>query len=361
MTLQLAFKILIWLFCGLFLSSFFPRRKMRVLGRTRERWSLWSVLLLTLPLIYWCAMRSLSYGDTGFYQMSFNQAPSSLWSIPAYMRSQPKDVGFFGFVALLKCIFGDNVRVYFFLLATLQMLPMALVYRKYSNNFWLSIFLFVASTDYTSWMFNGTRQFAAVVIVFAALPLLLKKRYAWTVLLILLASTFHQSALLMLPVILLVQGKAWNRRTNFVLVAILLAVLFVGEFTSLLDALMEDTQYQNVVSDWKANGDDGTNILRVLVYSVPTILAFVYRKTLQESQNPLINLCVNMSIISTGIYILSMFTSGIFIGRLPIYVSLYLYILLPWEIRHFFPRKWQMPITVAACTLYSLFYFYSYL
>lgn len=361
MTIQLALKILIWLFCGLLLSTFFPRREMQVLGKTRKRWSLWPVFLLILPLIYWCAHRTFAYGDTEFYRMSFADAPSSLWEIPAYMESQPKDAGFYGFSALLKCIFGSDVRVYFFLLGAIQMTLLALVYRKYSRNFWLSMFLFVASTDYTSWMYNGTRQFMAVVIIFAALPLLLKKRYLWTVLLILFASVFHQSALLMLPVIFLVQGKAWNKKTNLVLLAVLLAVLFVGEFTDFLDNLMEDTQYKNVVSDWKSSGDDGTNVLRVLVYAVPTILAFIYRKVLRESRNPLINLCVNMSIISTGIYILSMFTSGIFIGRLPIYMSLYLYILLPWEIRHFFPRKWQMPITVATCTLYSLFYFYSYL
>ncbi len=362
MNLQLALKILIWLLGGGFLLAIcFPRRNMRVLGKTRERWSLSAALLLVLPLIYWCAQRSTLFGDTEFYRMSFVRAPSSLWEIPAYMEAQPKDAGFFGFSALLKCIFGDNFRVYFFLLAAIQMICVAMVYRKYSRNYWLSIFLFVASTDYTAWMFNGTRQFLAVVIIFAALPLLLRKRHIWTIVLILFASVFHQSALLMLPVIFLVQGKAWNKKTNLVLLGVLLAVLFVGEFTDFLDTLMEDTQYENVVTDWRTSGDDGTNALRVLVYSVPTLLAFVYRKTLRESRNPLINLCVNMSIISTGIYILSMFTSGIFIGRLPIYMSLYLYILLPWEIRHFFHRKWQMPITVATCTLYSLFYFYSYL
>ena len=362
MNLQLAFKILIWLLGGGFLlASCFPRRKMRVLGKTRERWSLSAALILLIPLTYWCAMRSTAYGDTEFYRTSFNQAPSSVWEIPAYMNAQPKDAGFYGFSALLKCLFGGNFRVYFFLLAAIQIVCVAMVYRKYSRNYWLSIFLFVASTDYTSWMYNGTRQFMAVVIIFAALPLLLKKRYLWTAVLILFASVFHQSALLMLPVIFLVQGKAWNKKTNLVLLGVLLAVLFVGEFTNFLDTLMEDTQYENVVSDWQTSGDDGTNLLRVLVYAVPTILAFVYRRVLQESRNPLINLCVNMSIISTGIYILSMFTSGIFIGRLPIYMSLYLYILLPWEIRHFFPRKWQFPITTAACTLYTLFYFYSYL
>lgn len=46
-----------------------------------------------------------------------------------------------------------------------------------------------------------------------------------------------------------------------------------------------------------------------------------------------------MSIVSASIYLVSMFTSGIFIGRLPIYCSLYSYVLLPWEIKHLFNEK----------------------
>lgn len=46
-----------------------------------------------------------------------------------------------------------------------------------------------------------------------------------------------------------------------------------------------------------------------------------------------------MSIVSAGIYLVSMFTSGIYIGRLPIYCSLYSYVLLPWEIKHLFNEK----------------------
>ena len=143
----------------------------------------------------------------------------------------------------------------------------------------------------------------------------------------------------------------------FLLLA-LVAILYVGKFTSLLDNAMKETQYANMVNDWTSWGDDGTNPLRVLIYSIPAILSFIGLKYIQEANDPVINLCTNMSIISSGIYLVSMATSGVFIGRLPIYASLYSYILLPWEIEHIFMRKSASLVMVVAVVAYCGFFYY---
>lgn len=356
-------KFILWVFIGgLLISKLSTRRHIEVFGNKRERWSVFAALLFLVPLVYWCANRSLGFGDTGFYADEFNRAPGSLGGLFSYMDSQPKDAWFYGISVFIKAIFSTNYRFYFGIIAAVQMLCIGLVYRKYSRDFWLTIFLFVASTDYTGWMFNGTRQFLAVCITFTALPLIVEKKYFASILVILLASRFHQSALLMIPVIFIVQGKAWNGKTLLVALGALIAVAFIDEFTGFLDNSLQDTQYKNVVSDWQNDfNDDGTNFLRVLVYSVPTILAFIWRAKLEETDNTLIHICVNMSIISVGIYIVSMFTSGIFIGRLPVYCSLYNYILLPWEIQHFFKKESRFIVTVCAVGFYTLFFIYSYM
>ena len=105
-------------------------------------------------------------------------------------------------------------------------------------------------------------------------------------------------------------------------------------------------------------GDDGTNVFRVLVYSVPTILSLIGLKYIHYENDPVINFCANMSIVSTGLYIISMFTSGIFIGRLPIYASLYNYILLPWEIDHMFTKKSSKIMGLFMVVAYLAFYWY---
>lgn len=60
----------------------------------------------------------------------------------------------------------------------------------------------------------------------------------------------HQSALVMIPIVIIVQGKAWNKRTILFLSAALVAVTFVNQFTSILDNMMQETQYANMVNDW---------------------------------------------------------------------------------------------------------------
>lgn len=179
------------------------------------------------------------------------------------------------------------------------------------------------------------------------------------IILILVASTVHQSALLLIPFIFIAQGKAWNKKTIIFIIAIIIIISFVGNFTNILDSMLEETQYKNVVSDWQESQDDGTNIFRVLVYAVPSILSLVGLRYIKEADNPLINLCTNMSIVAVGFYVISMFTSGIFIGRLPIYFSLYSYILLPWEIEHMLDEKSYKIVYALMIIFYLLFYLYS--
>lgn len=64
-----------------------------------------------------------------------------------------------------------------------------------------------------------------------------------------------------------------------------------------------------------------------------------------------------MSLISMGIYVVSIFTSGIFIGRIPIYFSLFSYILLPWELRKIFSKEKFTIVLAIMVVLYMIFYF----
>ena len=329
-----------------------------VMGRTVYRYNRVWTLILIFPLVLLTANRS-NVGDTYNYIKGFAAMPESLSELGAYTETLSKDEGFYIFSALIRILITRDVKVYFFILAAIQALLLFSVYRKYSTNLMVTFFLFIASTDYISWMYNGIRQFLAVTITFACLPLLLKKKYVPAILLCLLSSTIHGTALLVIPFFFVVNGKAWNGKTLLFLLGVMTIVVFVDRFTPLLDNLLQETQYENVVSDWRSWGDDGTNIFRVVVYSVPMILSVIGLRFIREADNPVINLSVNMSIISTGFYIISMFTSGIFIGRLPIYFSLYNYILLPWEIKHMFNKESSRLVYGVMVAAYLAFYVYS--
>ena len=325
--------------------------------KVQRYYPLWAFLIY-LPLVIWSGFRGY-VGDTGAYMEMFREIPSGLRNIPSYMDTIEKDKGFYFLSAVIKNLISDNVNVYFIILALIQVVLLIKVYRKYSSNYIVTFFLFVASTDYISWMFNGIRQFTAVTITFFAFEYILKKKYVPAVLIVLFAALFHGSALLVLPFIFIAQGQAWNKKTILFIIAVIVAVMFIGKFTDILDTLLAETQYKNVVSDWQEWQDDGTNIIRVLVYAIPSILSLVGLRFIKYAEDPVINLCTNMSIASVGLYVVSMFTSGIFIGRLPIYFSLYSYILLPWEIEHMFSEKSIKLVYLAMIAGYLGFYMYS--
>ncbi len=285
--------------------------------------------------------------------------PVSLGSMASYMATVKKDKGFYFVSAVIKCIVGNHVNIYFIVLAAIQAGVLIYVYRKYSSRYLVSFFLFIASTDYISWLFNGIRQFLAVTITFIGIKFILDKKYAKAIILILIASLMHQSALLVIPFIFIAQGKAWNKKTLLFMVAVIVIVAGIGQFTNVLDSMLAETQYKNVVSDWQSWNDNGTNALRVLVYAVPSVLSLIGLRFIRNEDDKVINLCTNMSIVSVGFYIVSMFTSGIFIGRLPIYFSLYSYILLPWEIDHMFTKRSARLIYVVMVVGYLGFYLYS--
>lgn len=314
-------------------------------------------VIAVLPLVIWAGSRGY-VGDTGAYIQAFRDMPSTISGISSYMDTVTKDQGFYFVSALIKCLIGNRTTVYFIIGAAVQCFLLFRVYRKYSTSYVVSFFLFIASTDYISWIFNGMRQFVAVTITVACFPWIIEKKYVRAIILILIASLFHQSALLVIPFIFIVQGKAWNKKTILFILAVIVAVIFADRFTDILDNMLAETQYQNVVSDWEQLQDDGTNILRVLVYSIPTILSLIGLKYIRKEDNPVINICTNMSIAATGFYVVSMFTSGIFIGRLPVYFSLYGYILLPWMIKNIFTKRSAQLVYVCMIGAYIIFYWY---
>lgn len=322
MTLTNYWWLLIWLAVMALISSItLTVRQENVLGQKAMRTKWLFAICIFLPIFIQASFRG-DIGDSYSYRMMFKELPNTISELLAYMSTVTKDKGFSLLSGLIKIVFGENTTVYFLILALFQSIVLVAVYRKYSCRYLVSVFLFVASTDYLSWMFNGIRQFTAVTLLFAATGLMLKKKWIPTFAIILLAATIHQSALLMMPICIIAQGKAWNKRSVFFLAAALIAIVFVNQFTNILDSMMQETQYANMVSDWNEWGDNGTNALRVLVYAVPTILSLIGLKYIQAEDNIVINFCTNMSIVSTGLYIISMFTSGVFIGRLPIYASL---------------------------------------
>ena len=59
-----------------------------------------------------------------------------------------------------------------------------------------------------------------------------------------------------------------------------------------------------------------------------------------------------------GVYVFSFFTSGILVGRLPIFFSLSNYILIPWLIKELFTRESALLLKGGFIAVYTAFFYY---
>lgn len=333
-----------------------PKAHLLVQGKIERRWYWITALMLVIPYIFWTGYRG-SYIDTSTYVRHFYYSASSLSEIPDLIATED-DWGFYSFIVVLKAMGVQNYETFFLILATLHILCMVYIFRRHSSDMWVSFFVFIASTDYMSWMQNGIRQFTAVCITFAAFELLVRRKYVWFTIVTLIASTFHGSALLMLPFAYVMVGPALNRKTYLMIAAVALMIPFVDSFTPILEQLLSDTQYNDVVTGDIWANDDGTNMIRVLVYSVPALVALFGHRYIRGSKDHAVNMCINASLVTMAVYLVSSVTSGVYIGRIPIYTTLHGYTVLPWLIDQIFEKMSARLIKLLLVAFYLLFFYY---
>lgn len=351
--------LLIWLAIVAFVVKIFCQEQtISVLGKAESRCRVLTALILACPYAIWAGFRADGFGDTYAYRFMFSHAPNSFSELSTYLSGSGKDKGFTVLMTLFKMVFGNSDVLFFLLIAIFQIVCIALVYRKYSTDFFLSFFLFVASTDYISWMFNGIRQFIAATGFLACFGLLVKKKYVTLICVILLLSTIHASVLITIPIIFVIQGQAWNKKTILFIMLIGLAIVFIDKFTPFLDSVLSETQYSDLVTNELWTNDDGTNILRILVYSMPAIFSIIGKKYVDSADNRIINISVNASACTMILYAFAGVSSGVYIGRLPIYTTLIGYVGFPEIIDNMFTKESARLIKLLMIAGYLMFFYY---
>ena len=339
---------------ALILSATNYGRTETVNGEKVYRYRPWVAVLIFIPFIL-VAIFTTTASDVTLYLSSYRAIPISLGGAWNYFV-QTESKGFALFNVLTHTVFFGNVTLYRLAVALVQSIPLIIILRKYSTNYLLSIFLFLAGGYFHAWMLNGLRQFMAVAIIFAATPWIIEKKYFRSIIVILLAATFHRSALYMIPVIFIAQGRIWDYKTLILIIVSAFAISLFAQNTELFNDFADVVGFStDALDEW---GDNGANPIRALVAAVPAVLSLFYRWQLREENNPLINFLVNVSVVTVTMNLFASFTSGILTGRMAVYTDVYNLILLPymlWRIPEIRSRRFMHFACVGFYFLYFLF------
>lgn len=324
-------------------------------GGLARRWHWLNASILFFP-IFWLASMGPAINDIPTYLALYKAIPLEVSDFFKYLVTMESGYGFAIMEWLIKTIFGNNLVAFRIIIALIHSIPLVLVFRRYSEDYWITIYLFVASATHIGWMMNGLRQFIAVVMILSVLPLMIKKKHIPVIIVVLVASTIHISALFMLPIVFIVQGSAGNKKTLGFIILAIVAMFILSKNPTLADIFLEGTEYEGALTEMQRMADDGVNPIRVLVSIVPVFLAFVQRKHIEREENKVIHICVNMSVITVGLNLVAMVTSGILMGRMAIYTSLYSFIIMPYLIRNAFTKDSQKLVNILMIVLYFIYY-----
>lgn len=325
-------------------------------GVYENRVNIFMALMTFSFLIVMIGLRS-GMADTEAYIKHFQELPSTYSELTKVIMQSDDAQGFYFFAGLIKVFISNDYHVWLFILAMINGVCIALTLKKYSSNFAFSALLFIL-TGYFSWMYNGLKQFFVATIMFSVTSLILNKKIIPYMIVVLILILFHKTALIFIPIYFIVTGEAWNKRTLLFIGFVLMVIVFAGKFTNIFNDVVETTSYGKSMEVLR-NTDDGTNIIRVLVESVPTIIAFIYRDKIKKISHPIIDLCINMSIMGAGIYVISVIlSSGVMIARLSIYFTMYNLILLPWLISNLFDKNAKRLIYYVAIICYFAYFYY---
>lgn len=327
-------------------------------GREERRTNYLFVFLTMGYIVFF--MGSLCYAfDMTLYEATFNALLAEPSEFSDYMKSVKKYPGFYGLQFLFKTYVSTTFYHFSYLIVAFDCLAIGYVFRKYSPNFAMSVFLLITSGKVT-WMVNGVKQFMAACIILAFSKFLMEKKFIPFAIGVFIAMQFHTSAIVVLPVYFFVHGKPWNKKMLLILAVTLLSVTFVSSFTNILESFLEAADYNGSSYMENMKSGAGSNLLHVAIAAVPAVIALIGKKDVEEKAPAYINVCINMSIVTACVFLVASFTSGILMGRMPIYFQMYSFIALPWLLDNVFDKESAKTIKIACVFLYLLMYFLTY-
>ena len=211
---------------------------------------------------------------------------------------------------------GFGYELWFFLLSCITIIPVFLVIYRIDTPVYFPIvfFLFLGCWHQS---FNLVRQTAAASIIFYGYFFLKDKRFFKWALCCVVASFFHITAILMIPIYFFA-----TRKTSPLLVFVMCSfgIIFLFSYEHLFSLAEMLKQGVAVVRSGSATKENSVNILRVLVQCCPLLLYLFVKESsdVKNKENPVL---LNMSLINAVLSICSM--GSIYLFRFCLYTNIF--------------------------------------
>ena len=310
-------------------------------------------------VIFWLSAFSFlrtSYNDTYTYISTFRTAETVAEGLANGTFTDWTGNPWSMFYRSLLHDLTDNYHIYFFFPAAMSSFAVVKLFKRYSLNPAFSLLIFFSVGTYIMYV-AALKQCLAMFFLLMALPYAIDRKYLRFYLLVLVAIMFHTHAFMFAIVPLLLE-KPWGKVTWGLLGATIFAMV---TYDVTLGAFMEYAQSIGaLVAEIEVFDDHQINILRVLVYWIPALLAFVFRRRLFTRSTRIENLFANMSIVSAFILTIGLVQGANLYARMAGYFEIATAITLPWMIQKLFTKRSVQLVTALAGILYFGYFIYEF-
>ena len=298
-------------------------------------------LLLCIGFILFAGLRSWdTFSDTDGYYAHFNKVSdiSNFWQVP----EERFETGYLIFEKFFHKHISSSPVVFILFISFVVFSSVFLLIKREAKSVWFPAYLIVGLYLFVSGLVCPVRQSLATAICFWGYFALKEKRVILSVLLILLASTIHSSAICFL-VIVPACFLSVNRK-NFFLITFC-AIFCIGSFGSILDFLGKGDSVYLLDEKYQLG-----NILDLIKIALILIFFQLFYKENKDKKR----LLVWLSIISLCSAVMSLKITAL--NRACSYFELYLFILLTNTI-YGLPRNKRM---LYQCALLMIGFVYLY-
>ena len=264
--------------------------------KNKERHNRFWLIMLFLLMTLFAGLRSSSVGtDSGNYAFGFEDqryiSKSVDRGVMPILLSEP------GFTFLQKTVghFSTNYNDLFLAIAATCALAFLYMIATHSPMPLVSLFVYITLGYYT-FVFNGARQGIAIAIYLLAVPSLIKHDFWSYLLFVLLASLFHNSALIAIPLYFILIRRYSFKNLALIIVSGIIVAAFLPRVLAIGSLLNEKIAGYG-------SGSTGGYVLAAF-YVILTVFFLSQRRVVVEDAHERYDVYLNMMVVGSVIYVI---------------------------------------------------------
>ncbi len=293
------------------------------LGNSYKKLFIW---IVSIQFVLISGLRDINIGaDTIVYEQLFNYYATISWKVMLDNfigmftnrgTYENRDMGYYAFSKLFTSV-CPSYRVYLFFIIILFMIGFSFFIYKYSNDYCMSYVIF-ASFLFAFFGLTGIRQtLATILCVFIGFEFIRKRKLLKFLLIIFIASFFHQTSLIFLPFYFLYNIKI--DMTYEISVPILFGIIFI------LKSKIASIFLMGTYAKYGASTDLPPYNLFLLITLIVFFSLFFYDRLKKINSN--INIYINAVVI--GMFLLELSLVIPIFVRLSYYYIIFIVLLIP--------------------------------